>query len=519
MIADSATIIPTMFIAAAIVTAWFSLTYNIDLNLSDEGYLWYGTQRTVAGEIPIRDFRAYGPGRYYWCALWSLVFGRRIFAIRFGAAIFQFFGITLGLLAVQNVVQNFWWVSIIGIVFVLWMLPWYKVFEPCWALASIFVGLGLIENPEYRNFLFTGVFVGLSLFMGVNHGLYNGLAFSFLVVLILLKLDTGLVTWHSSLFVLGIVIGAIPTFAMFMLIPNLAKSYLKSQVLVRLKRGTANLQLKIPWPWRPVPYQFRWYTKPGQFFIRLFFVLFPACFISVITWALVARLSVVQANALAVASACTGVFYMHHAFSRADISHLSQCIHPLLICLIAVFYQQPLGWGVLVVLLGTGTLWGIVLPQNPYLRRRQMKNAYIRYTMGEDTLWLEKKLAATLDAIRKIVKDRVATDETFFAVPVLVGLYAIFGKKAPMFDTFPVYPATRDAQHDMLASLKANPVTLALIHDFALDGRDDLRFRNTHPIVWNYVANEFTKLNVVGLPDDYHLFCRDFNTFFIQSLQ
>ena len=509
MIAEITTIIPTLFIAAMIVMIWFFLTYNIDLNLSDEGYLWYGTLCTVAGQIPIRDFRAYDPGRYYWCAFWSFVLGQRVFSIHFAAAIFQFVGMILGLLAIQSVVHNLWWVAFVGIVFIMWMFPWYKAFEPCWAIASIFVGLVLIENPDPSNFFLAGAFVGLSVFIGVNHGLYNCLAFFFLIALIVFKLDSGLICWQVGYFVFGIILGVSPLIAMFVLIPNMAKSYLKRQVLVRIKRGTANLQLKIPWPWRPVPFQFQWCNKTGRFFIRLFFLLFPACFIPVIIWTLIAPLDRIQANALAVAAAFTGVFYMHHAFSRADISHLSQSIHPLLIGFIAILYRQPLGSLALVLLLGAGTLFCIVLPHNPYLKRRRMKNDYIRYTLGKDRLWLEKKQAMMLDAISKIVKDRVGTNETFFAVPMLVGLYPIFHKTAPMFDTFPVYPATADAQHKMLASIKANRVPLALVLDCPLDGRDDLRFCNTHPIVWNYLTSEFKKLNLVGIPNDYYVCYRE----------
>ena len=71
-----------------------------DLNFADEGYLWYGTLKVLEGEVPIRDFRAYDPGRYYWLALWMRALGRTLMSLRIGLLVTQIGALTAGLTAV-----------------------------------------------------------------------------------------------------------------------------------------------------------------------------------------------------------------------------------------------------------------------------------------------------------------------------------------------------------------------------------------------------------------------------------
>ena len=88
--------------AAGATAAIFFAVVDLGLPLSDEGHLWFGIDRVVAGDVPIRDFRSYDPGRYYWGAAWSSLLGEGIFGVRASSRVFQLVTLCLGLLALAR---------------------------------------------------------------------------------------------------------------------------------------------------------------------------------------------------------------------------------------------------------------------------------------------------------------------------------------------------------------------------------------------------------------------------------
>ena len=94
-------------LAVLFAAAFQLLLGHTYLGLVDEGFQWYGVLRVREGEVPMRDFQAYDPGRYYWCALWSFVFGRGIVGVRAAGAVFQALGLFCGLLVAVIAVLTF----------------------------------------------------------------------------------------------------------------------------------------------------------------------------------------------------------------------------------------------------------------------------------------------------------------------------------------------------------------------------------------------------------------------------
>lgn len=500
----------TFLMALALVSFSFLLQGNIDLNLADEGILWYGTIRTADGDIPTIDFRSKDPGRYYWTAGWSLIFGQGIMALRLSVALFQVIGLTFGLLAARRVFKNWWVLGLVGLLLLAWMnnfYQWARLFEPSLAMAAVYIALCLIEKPVFKRYFFSGVFVGLAAFMGRNHGLYTFLAFFLLILFIWIKLKQDKLLKRYGVWLAGIIVGYIPVLFMLAFIPGMFEKYFFDKVLPILRSGftNTNLHLPVPWPWFFDYTQLDLLTGVSSFFTGFFFLLLPIFYIFIITWLFLSRSSDVRNHSLLIASSFVGIFYMHHAFDRADITHLEESIHPFLLGFVALLYTSVLSHHKslavsLAVLILTGTVFAMIIPANPYIQKVRFKEQLIKYSINGDQLWLRKEQAAYIETIKHLVAQYVPQDEGLFIAPHSPGLYPILQRKAPVYHPWPLNPGSRDKQVEMIQDLIKNKVNWAILADTALDGRDELRFRHTYPMVWQHLMTNFEPIETPQLP-------------------
>lgn len=497
---DGIEILKTVLLSFVLVSLTLWLQVNIGLNLADEGFLWYGSIQTAAGKVPLKDFQSYDPGRYYWTAAWSAVFGNGILALRLSTGIFQFIGLTFGLLAARRAVKSYWQLSIVGILLIVWMYPRHKLLDISLCMMAIFFAVRLIEDPSHIRHFVTGVFVGIAAFFGRNHGLYVLLAFFFLIVFLWFKNEKSHLGKRFFLWLAGILVGYSPMFIMFIFIPGFFDEFLKS-ILFLIQKGSTNLPLPVPWPWK------------GTFSVGILFLAVPLFYIAALASALRISKNNVRHAALFIASAFVGVFYIHYAFSRADLSHLTHSIPPFLLGTLSVpttflNTRRQIFFVVIVVALLSATFFSVTKVSPYYLKNFASAGSYVKYEISGDNLWIEKEQADLLDKIKTTLQQNVQPEEGLLIAPHWPMMYNVLERESPVWEIYFLFASPIDEQQKTIRVLNEKHVNWILLGDVALDGRNELRFRNTHNLIWDHFNSDFEQVASKGLPDNYQLLHR-----------
>ena len=332
-------IVKLLLLSTGTIFTLFLLQGHMGFNLWDEGFLWYGAQRVMQGEVPLRDFMSYDPGRYYWsAALMSLWGDNGIVALRATVAIFQAIGLFIGLtLLVRNTAKpSLLWILLVVSTLLVWMFPSHKLFDIALSIMLVGVLAFLIESPSIHRYFLAGFVVGLVAFFGRNHGMYGVLGSFGVMGYLAVRQESnpGLMATFAS-WVVGVVTGYLPMLVLIVLAPDFAEAFWES-ILFVLEIKTVGLPVPVPWPWL-VPFgKVSSFEAVRGVLLGSFFIAIVAYSVLGIAWAVRQRIKNNHVSPVFVATAFMALPYVHCAFARADIAHLAQGIFPFLIGVFAL---------------------------------------------------------------------------------------------------------------------------------------------------------------------------------------
>jgi hypothetical protein len=479
----------------------FLLEGHTGFNLGDEGYLWYGVQRVLHGEVPIRDFMSYDPARYYWAAglLW-LFHANGIVAVRAATAAFAALGVVgTGILVLDGAAGRM--AARLGLcVFAMllclfWMIPRWKGYDA--AISVILTGslVRLLMYPSTRRFFVHGIVIGLAAMLGRNHGLYGVVACLLVTPVLMLGADRPVWLRCIPAWMAGIVLGFAPILIGLIRDHRFAAMFWESIRFVLFEYKGTNLPLTVPWPWT-VSAQGPLAALLGPWLVGCFFValvLFCASGAVVVLFQL--RREEKIANPVFVACVATAIPYLNVAFSRADVQHLAQAILPCLIGFLVCPWPRRTRTIVqassLLILVLT-TLW-VMLPMHPcYVMRTypDWKSVDVR----GDQVWMNADTAASVEAIDELASRHVKTGGTILSVPVWPSAYALLGIRSPVYEIYPLFPRSVEFQDQEIDRLRQADPQMVLVDDVAVDGREELRYAHTHPRIWNYISTHYHQI-------------------------
>lgn len=497
-------------LAVALTALWHAALGDIGLNLQDEGFLWYGVLRVAEGAVPLRDFQSYDPARYYWCALWTPLFGGGIAGLRAALALFQAAGLCCGLLVARRVVRPVWALVPVGLVLLLWSFPRWKVFEPSIALMAALLATRLVESPSARRHFAAGAFAGLVACFGRNHGAYALASFSLLSLYLGWKRHALGLGRNLALLAAGAALGYVPVLLAMGLVPGFATSSVEFSQS-HLRRGS-NLPLPYPWPWTT-----RWVGLSlakfaGQASLALYFVapfvIYPVGLVSLLR----SRAEQLVPRSVWVGTLFVGACYMHHVSVRSDAPHLAQSLPPLLLSILALptllpRLDQPRARALLLAALALTT--GLAaLAEHPLLRPLALGQKLATHRVGQNELRVEPALARLLTRLEAIVAREVPAGADLFVVPRQPTFYPLLERKSPFYELYTTWDAGESDQREMIETLKRQGVNWGLVNSAAQDGRPELAFPRTHPSFWAHLNDEFERVPTPGLPPAYSLFRR-----------
>jgi hypothetical protein len=493
------TLLPLQILALAtfVVVTIFMWQGNKGFNLWDEGFLWYGAQRVMHGEVPILDFMSYDPGRYYWsAALMSLWGDNGIMALRGAVAVFQVIGLFVGLLLIAYTLkkQNFLYLLLSAITLVVWMFPRYKLFDISLSILLVGILAFLVQHPTSRRYFFAGLCVGLVALFGRNHGMY-GVAGS-VAVMIWLSIkraeDPGVIKGFA-LWTAGVAVGFTPIFFMALVVPGFAIAFWESiRFLFELK--ATNLPLPIPWPWRV-----NFTSAPLGEAIRgvivgLFFIATVVFGVLSIVWVVWQKLQKKEVSPALVAASFLTLPYAQYAYSRAEVGHLAHGIFPLLLgSLVLLATQRPkVMWSLALMLCGA-SLW-VTYIVHPGWQCHDSKQ-WVDIKISGSNLVVDQGTANEVALLRKLADKYAPAGRSFIAAPSWPGAYALIERKSPMWEIYALFPRSQAFQLAEIGRIKVARPGFALVLDLPLDGRDELRFQNTHPLIYQYILDHFERLS------------------------
>lgn len=478
-------------VSALITWLMFTLQGQTGFSLWDEGFLWYGVQRILQGDLPIRDFFAYDVGRYLWLALGMTVWGDNgLVAFRFGLATMQIVVLMSALLLFRRTALSLWAIPIVSLVISLWAWPAYRMPDMMIVVVAVAALTVMQRYAHWTGFVLgTGILYGLAtILVGDMRKHIAFFVFGMLVVAVSWLLRRRhwrqVFAWLGDGLV-GLSIGVLPLLGFALAQPEFGVQYWEHMVVGFWQRETANIPLPYPWVWS-VP----WSGNAYGWLVGLLFTVFVIACPMWLGWLWWRSWQRGAPNPIVLASVGMIPPYITYVLSRADLAHLTQGM--LLVVLawiaLAVEWHHWRRWLALSGVVVVSVL--VMLPAQPWWEcRYTVECRTVR--INADEIDIPGPIADEIDLIQRFGNQYLQAGGQVYIAPFWPGAYSILNTRSPVWEIYAIWPRDEHFQQREIDRLEVTKPAAVLLKKEGLDGAEERRFRNTHSMMYDYLRKQY----------------------------
>jgi hypothetical protein len=502
-----------VLLGAAVSLTVFLLQWRYGFNWADEGWLWYISQRTALGDVPLRDFFSYDPGRYYWSAAMFKLLGRSGFFEQLLANyLFAIVGLTLAYFAMFRAgLGRIARIAILVLLGVMIGFPRHKIYEQTLSLICVAAIAFLFESPQrIKRWFLSGIVIGLAAFFGRNSGVFCLLAVAIAFGVVRIPRDAPPLGRAIGAAAAGTLLGYSPMIFMILGIHGFADEFFQSVVMTPR------------WAWSlPVPFPWHVHLKGLHGIDRLqvravawLCVAVPLTYAAVLWRSVRTRAALCGAEWLSVAASAAGAGFLVHAFYTADFFHIAQGVVPFALAAPALSLQfWRKGARLWSLTVSCSTLFLVLaswLPMEPlvqHLRTKARAPARVeQISIDGKGFEVPAEQAEIMHIVAAAFLDCTPHDGGFLVAPYYPGLYAFLNTRAPSWDTYYLWPRSDQIQQAEIEALQQNHTGLILLNlQAAINGLENLALVRTNPKLVEYIQSQYRR-SEVQLPEGFELY-------------
>jgi hypothetical protein len=138
----------------------------------------------------------------------------------------------------------------------------------------------------------------------------------------------------------------------------------------------------------------------------------------------------------------------------------------------------------------------VTYPLHPVLTSANREKIEI----GSDTFSVDSSTAQDIELIKRVSAESTGPGESILVTPFWPGAYAIANRKSPVWEIYALWSRNDAFQQREILRLRENKTSAVVLVDLPLDGQVALRFENTHPLMYDYIRENFKAVAIAGSP-------------------